>query len=430
MSKKWLLLLLLIPLLLGLWQFASIREWVQRRPAAATAMEQEAAAWVAQETAPGATLLADEAIGRRAGRTTLTLPDAPPAEQAAWLEETLAESPVDFVAAENTLAWDLIREALWFRLAYQPVAQFNAAGVTRAPLTIYAYRPPQEGLGPRQVLNARVPDRLSVLGYQVAPRVLKAGETAQLLLALQAPQVGRAPERPFEAVVRLISPLDGTAMAEWSAELPQGLDPAAWEPGQVLDQALALPLPDDLPAGAYLLNLSLRDDEGQELWPFSFNNDVNRLDRIPLTWLAVPQDGQAPEQEVLVEFGEGIRLRGLTRGEAAAGADLPVTLFWEVGQPVNEELVVFVHVVDESGQLAAGQDGRPAGGLFPTAAWQPGLTVEDEHVLALPPDLRPGSYALRAGLYDPESGVRVPITAVAGQAATGDAAELGSIVIE
>jgi hypothetical protein len=428
MSRKWFLLLLLPLLFLGAWQVPHFRALFGIEPSAVVVLQQEVAAWLAQETPLDATLLASAELGRITGRETVTLSDAPPAEQAAQLAASLSQNPVDFVVVENTLAWDLIQEALWFRLNYSPVKTFTAPGVTTAPVTIYAYRPLLANLGPRHTLNARVPDRLSVLGYQLGPEILQAGETAQVLLALQAPKASIVPRRPFDALLRLASPLDGSTMAEWSVELPRSVDPAAWAPAQVIDELIALPLPPDLPSGAYQLTLSLRDDEDTELWPFSFNNDVNRLDRIPLAWLTVPQAGQPlPQRPLNAGFDDSIILSGVTTSAAVPGSDLSVTLAWQPVQAIGEDFIVFVHLLDASGNLVAGHDGRPAAGRFPTPAWRPGLTVTDTHFLPLPADLPPGTYTLRAGLYDPQSGARLLLTTLDSQPAAGDAAELGTI---
>ena len=430
MSRKWLLLLLLPLLFLGAWQIPRFRALLGIRPSAAAVLQQEVAVWLAQETPLEATLLAGAELGQSAGRATVSLSGASPAEQAAQLAATLPHNPVVFVVTENTLAWDLIREALWFRLDYEPIKTFTAPGVTTAPLTVYAYRPPRAELGPRHTLNARVPDRLAVLGYQLGPEVLQAGETAQLLLALQAPRASIVPRRPFDAIIRLASPVDGKTTAEWSTELPHSVDPAAWGPGQVIDEQIGLPLPSELPSGAYQLTLSLRDDEDEELWPFSFNNDVNRLDRIPLTWLIVPQvDQPAPQKPLNAVFDGRITLSGVTTKAAIPGADLPVTLTWQPAQAISEDYVIFVHLLDAAGNLVASHDGRPDGGRFPTPSWQPDLAITDTHILPLPADLPPGTYTLRAGLYDPQSGARLPLTAVNNQPATGDAADLGTIEI-
>lgn len=410
--------LALVFLLLAGWQLLQLNSALRARPLAAERLAGEVAAWLGAETPTEATLLAPAALGLRAGRATTAVPDPPPLDLPTQLADALAAGPVDYVVAGDSLPWELLREALWFRLAYAPLRTFRAPGGAPA-LTVYAHRPPHPDLGPRRALNARVPDRLAVLGTQLGPEVAAPGDAPRLLLALQAPAATILPRAPFEAVVRLVSPLDNATLAEWTAVLP-----AALAPGAVSDEIIPLPLPPDLPGGGYQLNLSLRDGPGAEFWPFSFNNDVNRLDRVPLGWLAVPQDAPPPAQALDIPFADGIALRGVTIGTAVPGADLPVTLYWAAAQTPDVDYAVFVHLLDAEGALVAGSDGRPANGRFPAPAWHPGLTVADAHALPLPPDLPPGNYTLHAGLYDPASGARLPL------AAGGDAAPLGRITID
>ena len=98
-----------------------------------------------------------------------------------------------------------------------------------------------------------------------------------------------------------------------------------------------------------------------------------------------------------------------------------MNLFWETQQPVAENYVVFVHLVDETGQLRAQNDDLPRVGAYPTDWWQPGQVIEDRHLLALPEDLNPGVYQLVVGLYRQGDGTRL---ALAGQ---GDSLAVGKI---
>jgi hypothetical protein len=46
----------------------------------------------------------------------------------------------------------------------------------------------------------------------------------------------------------------------------------------------------------------------------------------------------------------------------------------------------------------------------------PGMTIADTHTIQLPPDLPAGSYEVRVGLYDPESGERLSVVGGDGEA--------------
>lgn len=70
---------------------------------------------------------------------------------------------------------------------------------------------------------------------------------------------------------------------------------------------------------------------------------------------------------------------------------------------------VFVHLVDEAGNILAQSDAVPAGWTRPTTGWLPGEYVVDVHTLTLPSGLPSGQLAFRIGLYDPVTGERLSV---------------------
>jgi hypothetical protein len=70
---------------------------------------------------------------------------------------------------------------------------------------------------------------------------------------------------------------------------------------------------------------------------------------------------------------------------------------------------VFVHLVDEDGQIVTQSDGEPAGWSRPTTGWAVGEFVVDRHILRLPDGLLMEDLVLRIGLYDVENGQRLPV---------------------
>jgi hypothetical protein len=126
----------------------------------------------------------------------------------------------------------------------------------------------------------------------------------------------------------------------------------------------------------------------------------------------VPAENEHPLD---ARFGDAIALRGYAlRGAPAGPGDIvELTLFWEAPAPVPERYKVFVHLVDDAGNIVAQHDAEPGD----TTAWTAGTQVIDRHGLLVPLDAAPGNYHLRVGLYladDPSS--RLPAT-VAGEAA-------------
>jgi hypothetical protein len=130
-----------------------------------------------------------------------------------------------------------------------------------------------------------------------------------------------------------------------------------------------------------------------------------------------------PAQPLQVEFDGGLWLWGHDASLLRAGEQdsLTVTLYWQQLGQAADDLTVFVHLTDASGQVVAQHDGQPAAGANPTSTWVNGEWLADRHMLLLPPGLPAGEYTLRAGLYDPATGARLPLTA------GGDDVALGSV---
>ncbi len=79
-----------------------------------------------------------------------------------------------------------------------------------------------------------------------------------------------------------------------------------------------------------------------------------------------------------------------------------VTLIWLALRDAGQDYKVFVHLLGPDGSVIAQHDGDPVGGFTPVTRWRSGEIIRDLHIVPLPPDLPPGDYSLRAGLYQSE----------------------------
>lgn len=122
-------------------------------------------------------------------------------------------------------------------------------------------------------------------------------------------------------------------------------------------------------------------------------------------------------------FAGRVALRGFTL--ATTDSTLTITPSWNVLHDQPGGLFTFVHVLAPDGQRVAQIDAPLDEGLF--AAWQAGQQFGSPLPLALPAGLAPtADYRVVLGVYDPESGARLPIT----QGTPLDAAINGTGVVE
>lgn len=148
---------------------------------------------------------------------------------------------------------------------------------------------------------------------------------------------------------------------------------------------------------------------------------------------ALPEEvGTVEMREPLsdVRLGDQIALRGFTLHSDALrpGDVLQVTLFWEALQAPQSRYKVFLHLVDEGGQILSQYDDEPGDGMDPTSSWKPERGVfGDRYGLLVPMTAPEGTYRLLVGLYHVEGAPRLPI-AIAGEPA-GDALTLATVGI-
>jgi 4-amino-4-deoxy-L-arabinose transferase-like glycosyltransferase len=85
-----------------------------------------------------------------------------------------------------------------------------------------------------------------------------------------------------------------------------------------------------------------------------------------------------------------------------------LTLTWQVNQPFEADTTVFIQAWRaDTRQYAAGFDGPPVLGDYPTTLWAPGEIIVDAHPLELNAQ-PPGRYYFLVGLYNPATGERLP----------------------
>ncbi|MGD8791296.1 MAG: glycosyltransferase family 39 protein [Anaerolineae bacterium] len=252
---------------------------------------------------------------------------------------------------------------------------------------------------------------LRLLGYTARPEAPAPGDDLALTLYWQADAWIPG---SYTVFVHL---LDGEGERRGQDDAPPlgGLYPTShWPPGVSLPDSHLLFLPPDLDPGRYRLVVGLYDAVSLDRLPLAGGAAESAI--LDYLWLGRRPPEPAPVHEVEVVYGGAIRLSGydLSPEPASAGDELALTLYWQRLAPVDEDYIVFVHLVDGSGEIAAQGDGPPLGGAYPTSYWQPGETLVDGH--RLDRVLPAGRYRLLVGLYTlPPSqggpGSRLPVTA-------------------
>jgi hypothetical protein len=130
-----------------------------------------------------------------------------------------------------------------------------------------------------------------------------------------------------------------------------------------------------------------------------------------------------PEEPVI--FGEFARYRGFGLGGDTfwPGRPIYLQLHWETLAATDKDYMIYVHLRDTAGNVAANWDGPVShsqdGRYYSTLLWEPGEFIRDERLLQFSSETLPpvgDDYSLYIGMYDLATGTRLPVT-VGGQAA-------------
>ena len=285
---------------------------------------------------------------------------------------------------------------------------------------------------PNQVIDAQHPmyvpleDNVLFLGYDLVGRegIYYGEELLQVRLYWQAtgPLSG-----DYVSFVHLDAPPDNTTFAAADNYVPG--DPQAqidmpslqWGPRLYVRDEHRLQIPEEIPSIAYALRAGLYDRQtGRRLSIVPGQTEGQAGDTILLQQIHVLPARTpylaAAQSRHRYHLGESIELLGHRVDTGASendfiqpGQTITVTLYWQALEPVIEDYTVFVHLLDEVGQVRGQNDGTPVGGRYPTQSWLPRQVIEDETALTLAPDLPSGEYQIAVGMYDLETGQRLPV---------------------
>lgn len=242
--------------------------------------------------------------------------------------------------------------------------------------------------------------RLQLLGRgEIAPEALAGGR-------LPVELFWHAPQGSLPAGLQLAWSLrrldDGASYPVTTGPLSR-FDTGLWRLGESIQEKYQIELPPSLTPGRYELSIEPRFVDGEPagqpagLSEIQINN-INRLYTLP---------GDIPVQ--LDVLWEPLRLVGMAPAELPArpGETAELTLYWIKQATHGDVYSVFVHVVNDNGDIVAQSDQWPGG--LPTDILDEGQVVIDSVGLDLPADLPAGRYPVRVGLYAAETGLRRPI---------------------
>jgi 4-amino-4-deoxy-L-arabinose transferase-like glycosyltransferase len=284
-------------------------------------------------------------------------------------------------------------------------ARVDGKTVQSLPLFTLDVAPADRALGPERLpiatrAESQLEDGIRFLGYTVDDAPLAPGESRRVNLFWQA---AGQPSANYTAFVQALG-RDGAPVAGWEAAPGASHPTAEWPAGTLMRTQATIRFPAGTPDGRYPLIAGLYNPATGARLRTERGAEQVSLGNLTVKGRGHNMNAPAPQTATDMSFGQIARLVGYDQSEAANGA-LAVTLHWQALGASDRPLTVFVHLLDEQGEIAGYGDGEPGAGAYPTTGWLAGEYLSDTHTVTIPTS--PAKLRLAVGLYDPATGERL-----------------------
>ena len=277
------------------------------------------------------------------------------------------------------------------------------------------------------LLNLQVGPELHLIGYNADLSARKPGDVLDVATYWQ---VRQTTDRPLYLSVHMLD----SNVAMWSQDdhpLGGGYLSVLWVPGEIISDTSRLRLPPDMPPGQYRLELGVYDFSANQFdfLPITATQTMTPLSQNPILGtvrVRHPLADTPPAHRLDTTLADDIALTGY-RLEGTLADGLHVTLYWRAARAPAADYTVFTQLVGPDGVVWAQQDNFPQAGRFPTGQWPDGATVLDDYALLLREGAPPGEYRLLVGMYNWQTGQRLPAVDAEGRRWPDDAIMLATV---
>jgi hypothetical protein len=329
---------------------------------------------------------------------------------------------------------------------YQPAgSSSNTQRAVLGRVTIEDASPPR--LKPDNQLNLELGGEVGLAGYDLdhngrrvastnRPLVVHPGDVLDYTLFWQALRP-RPLERLYNGFVHLVDlPGEPLAKQDHRAGGSPLRPPPTWDIYYLQPDRYQLHVPESASNGLYWPLVGLYAIPNLELLPIqdADGQSLGNSYRLPPLKVVSSNPAPRPQHPVSARLGDIAILEGydllLPQNGLRPGSQFTLTLYYRSEAPTEVGYTQFVHLYDPDLGMAAQWDAPPRNGGNPTWSWAPGEVISDTAALRVADDVKPGSYVLQAGLYDPGDGARLPVWDRTGNPLANDAAVLMTLQIQ
>jgi len=264
---------------------------------------------------------------------------------------------------------------------------------------------------PYDVIQGNFDNKIHLVGYTLRPSTVQPGDTVWLTLYWQSQA---AVSLDYNSFAHLINFNYDEVAKQHQLVLGNVYPTSLWQPGDAIVESYQFTVPKDAEPAKYQFNMGLFNLVNGARLPLVNENQEFIGDYLLVGAMTVVDSfspADPPQIPTDVAFGQEapILLQGydLASSNLLPGDVLNFTLHWQAQARLRQDYTVFVHIINEAGEIVAQQDIMPGNGRYRTSLWFIDETIQDQHQIPLPADLPPGSYRIGLGLYHWATGERL-----------------------
>lgn len=266
---------------------------------------------------------------------------------------------------------------------------------------LFRMDPPFPEPRPSHPVAARIGPAVEVNGGDIV-HLVHPGETVRVALYWTARETPGSARWQFFA--HLVDRSQHRLLAQ---DYNEGFPPNEWREGDRVISWFDLRVPDDAPAAVANIDFGLFDPSTGERVNVTMPDGQSAGNSVIVGPVRIdrPAPAPAPGRPAYARFGPAMVLTGYDLDHLKDG-QIALRLHWLANGPISRDYTIFVHALDASGKVIAGDDSQPARGSFPTSTWANGESYLDPHLLRLPPGVQ--ADRIEIGVYLLSTGQRLP----------------------
>jgi hypothetical protein len=263
------------------------------------------------------------------------------------------------------------------------------------------HSPPDQALAAPVQHRADIGEHFRLLGLEPLPTTAYAGDWLTVVAYWRALV---EMDENYSVVLRLEDVGSRQTLVEVEQSNPSDIPTSGWATGLYLRNELKALIPTGAPPIQYAISVGFRDQATGEMLPAEQGTMVE-LGRL---WV-LPARKPKPPAGPRVRFGPTVELLGASVNDPVNDSvnDPRLTLYWSADKPITDEYNIFIHLLDDRGQLLGQMDGTPYSNRYPLWAWQPGQIIEDRRDLTGTQIDLAQVHSIAVGVYDPATGERL-----------------------